>query len=125
MLPVLNYTWHSLQRNPAACCRDPGPPALGGSGPHNRKCISSWGWVRKIGWSPSIWKKDVGKKILQRSIKSEVSWEGDSGVSVMVFSNKTVEFVRGQVQNKPKEVASYPSMVKLGNSLLQDFAEAE
>lgn len=43
----------------------------------------------------------------------------------MVFSNKTVEFVRGQVQNKPKEVASYPSMVKLGNSLLQDFAEAE
>lgn len=43
---------------------------------------------------------------------------------VTAFSSKTMEFVRGQVQNKLKEVASYPSMVKQGNLLLQDFAEA-
>lgn len=42
----------------------------------------------------------------------------------MVFSSKTVEFVREQVQNKPKDVTSYPSMVKQRNSLLQDFVEA-
>lgn len=47
-------------------------------------------------------------------------------MTVVAFSNRNGGICQGskQVQNKPEEVASYPSMAKQGNSLLKDFAEA-
>lgn len=83
-----------------------GLPAPGAWSPQTWRLVSNRIWLKTTGksWGPSVWQKDDGKKTQQRSLKSEVSQKRtDCSWSL------PTEIVRGQVQNKPKEVSLHPS----------------